>query len=584
MLDAFIKKHSRLCALAAVLLCFVAAPYLIPENPDSAVFRSGTLGAILLAACLIPVEQAFSRADRRTLSMGLLFGFLFASALSIGAELLVYDGFLPGMGSFVRRLAVPVLAAPLLGGLCTRLMLFSPSGRTLHLPYWGYWLILLGCWTPVLLAYFPAALNYDFLAEYWQYLSQIYSTRHPLFYLIANNSLIMLGDLLNSRTLGMFLSTLAHMLPFAAALAYSCTFLQKRKAPRWSLIALTAYYGLMPVFSLMSISTSKDTVFSAALLTLSLLSFEMLEDPDAFFHNWKRCTLYVLMIVFTAHLRNNGLFAFIFLMPLLFALLRGHRKHFLALAAGGAASGLLLTLALHAAYPVTSQPSKQLLSLPAQQLVRAYHNGDLSEEERNEIASWYTNPYGLTLSSHLADNAKGYLNDEKLDAEMDDFLSLWMRIGKKCPRIYAEAALMLNMGSWYPDDISVATIYQPGGLYVGYLETQRFVEEVKPDGLNVYCFLPPVRDLIEQLCTHNRYLRYPILPLLFNTALPFWAILFAAFTLAARHKQRFIPAAAGVFGIWLSYQFGPCTLPRYILPLFCLAPVMLLTAFLAKKD
>ncbi len=584
MLDPFIKKHSRLCALASILLCFVAAPYLVPENPDSAVFRSGTLGAILLAACLVPVEQAFSRTDRRTLNIGFLFGFLFASALSMGAELLIYDAFLPGISSFVRRLAVPILAAPLLGGLCARLMLVTLKGRSFHLSFWGYFLIILACWVPVLLAYFPAALNYDFLAEYWQYLSQIYSTRHPLFYLIINNGLIMLGDLLNSRTLGMFLSTLAHMLPFAAALSYSCTFLQKRKAPRWSLIALTAYYGLMPVFSLMSISTSKDTVFSAALTVLSLLSFEILEAPDTFFHSWKRCTLYGLMIVFTAHLRNNGIFAFIFLLPLLFALLRGHRKHFSALIAASTVSGLLLTLALHAAYPVISQPSKQMLSLPAQQLVRAYHHGNLSDSERDEIASWYTDAYGLTLSPHLADNAKGYLNDEKLHAEMDDFFSLWMRIGKKCPRIYAEAALMLNMGFWYPDDISVATIYQPGGLHVGYLETQRFVEEVKPDGLNVYCFLPPVRDLIEQICTHNRYLRLPILPLLFNTALPFWVILFASFTLSARHKQRFVPAATGVLGIWLSYLFGPCTLPRYALPLFCLAPVMLITAFLAKKD
>ena len=34
----------------------------------------------------------------------------------------------------------------------------------------------------------------------------------------------------------------------------------------------------------------------------------------------------------------------------------------------------------------------------------------------------------------------------------------------------------------------------------------------------------------------------------------------------------------GALGLWLSYLFGPCTLPRYTLPLFCLAPVLLALA------
>ena len=34
-------------------------------------------------------------------------------------------------------------------------------------------------------------------------------------------------------------------------------------------------------------------------------------------------------------------------------------------------------------------------------------------------------------------------------------------------------------------------------------------------------------------------------------------------------------------GLWGTYLFfGPCTLPRYILPLFCLAPVLLSVAYL----
>ena len=41
----------------------------------------------------------------------------------------------------------------------------------------------------------------------------------------------------------------------------------------------------------------------------------------------------------------------------------------------------------------------------------------------------------------------------------------------------------------------------------------------------------------------------------------------------------FLPAVSGVMVLWASYLFGPCTLARYMLPLFCLAPVLLILAF-----
>ena len=113
---AFIRKHSALCALLAVLAAAVAAPYLIPENPDSAIFRSGVMGAVLLAGCFLPVQKAFQKAPRRTLVSAFVWGLLFATALSIGSELFIYDSLLPGLGSMIRRAVVPrqniVTAAP----------------------------------------------------------------------------------------------------------------------------------------------------------------------------------------------------------------------------------------------------------------------------------------------------------------------------------------------------------------------------------------------------------------------------------------------------------------------------------------
>ena len=109
-----IRRHSALLAALALTALAFAAPYLIPENPDSAVFRSGTLGLLLLCACFSPVRRALERHDARALVYGGVFALIYAVCLALGSELSVYGGLLPGMGSLLRRLAVPVMAELLL--------------------------------------------------------------------------------------------------------------------------------------------------------------------------------------------------------------------------------------------------------------------------------------------------------------------------------------------------------------------------------------------------------------------------------------------------------------------------------------
>lgn len=579
---SLIRRYALPLSLLAALMLMIAAPYLIPENPDSAIFRSGTLGAMLIAASAFPLCQAFSRANRRTLVSGLVFGLLFATALSLGSELFIYNGLLRGTGSLIRRLAVPLLATPALGGLCARVML---SGRLLRarpaprIPVWGYALILFACWFPLLLAFYPGMLNYDIASEYAQHVEQAYSNIHPLLHSALNNGIITLGEMLFNRTFGVLLMSLIQMALFALALAYSCAFVQRRGAPLWAVMLMLVLYALHPVFSVMSVSMTKDTLFAAAVLVFSLKTWEMIESPEAFFANRRACAFYVVMGIGSALLRNNGIFALLLMCPALLFALRGFRKRvvllFAVCAAGCAAVMGGLTLALA---PETF-PSFQLYSLPAQQLVRAYNSGTMSEEDKAEIRAWYSDEYGLTVHEHLADSAKGYLDRPLMQEKGTDFLALWARHAPTYAHEYLEAFLMLNVGSWYPDDLSHSTIY-PDASYndKGYLQLNEY--DLSQYDIHNACYLPAVRDFYERICRRNEYQKYPIVSILFCTATPFWMIVLACALLVARRQSRLLPAALGALGLWLSYLFGPCTLPRYILPLFCLAPPLLLGAFL----
>ena len=576
----FIRKHAAPLAALAALLAALAAPYLIPENPDSAVFRSGALGCALLAAAAFPAWEALRRASRRTLVCGLIWGLLLSTALSLGAELLVYDGLLPGMGSLLRRLAVPVMAAPLLGLICARLMLAHPKApaRPVRIPLWGFMLALLLCWLPILLAYFPGMLNYDFPGEYAQHLEGAYTTLHPLLHSALMNSVITLGELLHSRTLGLLLMTLLQMALFAASLACACVFAQRRGASLPVLAAMTALFGLHPIFSVMALSMTKDTLFAAALLVLSLLVWEACEEPEAFFASRKKAVLCVITAVGTALLRNNGVFALALMLPALLIVSRGWRRQALLLSAACAGASALVLLGLNLALsPSAERTDFQLYSLPAQQLVRAYNRGSMSEADRAELEGWYTAEEGLVVHPHLADPAKGYLDRDRIEREGADFMALWARVGRTCAKEYLEAFLMLNVGSWYPDDLSHSTIY-PDVSYndKGYLQTQEY--NMTDEGFATTTLLPKMRNFMERICRRNSHQKYPVISLLFAPATPFWALLLVCALLIARRRSRLLPAALGAMGIWLSYLLGPCTLPRYALPLFCMAPPLLIAS------
>lgn len=575
---SLIRKYAAPLAALAALLCAVAAPYMIPENPDSAVMRSGTLSLILLCAAAFPVRTAYMHANRRTLTVSLVLGWLFALALSVGSELFIYDGLLRGFGSLVRRMAVPVLAAPLLGGLIAALLQIHPAnGKPLRIPAWGYALLFLLCWLPLLLAYFPGMLNYDFLGEYRQHTDAAYTNLHPLAHSALINGVITLGEMLHSRTFGVLIYSLMQMALFALALGYSCSFAQRHGAPAWALLAMAAYYGLHPVFSVMSLSMTKDTLFCAAVLTLSLFTWEMIEAPETFFGRKSRMALYVLCAVGTALLRSNGVAALIFLLPGACIAVRGMKRHTAALCGACIAACLVVNGALTFALTPETLPSFQLYSMPAQQLVRAYNSGTMREEDRAAIRSWYTDEEGLKVFPHLADPAKGYLDRERIQQEGKIFLSLWKKHLPQYAHEYIEALLMLNVGSWYADDLSHSTIYPDVSWNEkGYLQTQEY--DMTAYDIHTSSYLPAVRDFYERICRRNDYQEYPIVAQLFAAATPFWAMMLAIAALIARRKTRMLPAALGVMGLWLSYLFGACTLPRYMLPLFALAPAMLCAA------
>ena len=211
--------NARLSALLCGLGAALAAPYLIPAEPESFVMRAGVFSALLVLLASMSLVRVFEQVSLRRLCRTAVPAFLFSLALSVGTELFTYRAFLPGLGSALRRLAVPLLFTPFLSALLHRISVLSlPASapgreRTERLLCFCALLLL---WTPVLLSYWPGMLNYDFQTEYSQHLTGEYSLIHPLTHSALMISVITLGEHLISRTFGLFLMSLLQMVILAS--------------------------------------------------------------------------------------------------------------------------------------------------------------------------------------------------------------------------------------------------------------------------------------------------------------------------------------------------------------------------------
>ena len=586
-LRALLRKHSAACALLAVLAAAVAAPYLIPENPDSAVFRSGVLGVLLLAGCFFPARQAFERHDARSLLYGGGFALLFALCLGVGSELTVYEQLLPGMGSLIRRFAVPLLATPLLGALVSHIFEIKPGyGNTkrLRVPFWGYFLLFTAVYAATLLAMFPGILNYDFEFEIAQFITGHFEAKHPVFHSLLLGALYRIGELIfGSTTGGAFVYSAVQLVLVSAMYAAVCSFVQKRVPPLVMLLLTLCFAGL-PFHAIIAISTVKDALFSGLCLLLCAMLWRIAEDPDAFLESPRHIALFVACCLAIALVRLNGIFAYLPACGALLGLCRKRpgapaRKVFIA--GLTLAVCLLVPRGLEFALQAEKAPSSEMMSVPCQQLMRTAEYGDLSEEEYAALNEWFS---GMTFRyrPYSADPAKGGNFDfERYQRDPSDFWSTYLHYAKRYPKIYVEAFLLNCAGLWNPDDVSHAHTMDSEDWDYVYLKTLNIVPEIAGT-VDAHSFIPVLRSLLVSVAHSSRHEQIPLISLLFRPSVYTFLLLLSTLLLLYRRAGQRALCLLPIWGILLSLFFSACILVRYAYPIMTAVPVLLALTFSAK--
>jgi len=586
-MTSLIRKYSILLSVAIVFLAATAAPYLIPENPDAVIFRSGSFALILLLTGIYPIDCLLKKQSIRALIYGCAFGFVFAICLSLGSELSVYGGLLPGLGSLIRRLVVPVMITPLFGVFSSFALSFSPkapANTKQPIPYWAFFCFFSLCYGAILLTLWPGVISHDFQHEIKQYTDGVYQAAHPVFHTLFLGSLYQLGELLfGSMTAGAALYSTVQLLLLAALYAYACVFVQYRIQHRVVIWVLAAFFGFLPFHGVLAVSTAKDPLFSGLCIILCLFLWEIAESPSAFLQSKIKLLSFSLCCLGMALLRHNGIFAYIPACLALLMMTRVLRKKMLVIVCMVMALTTLIPRGLEISVHATRTPSSEMMSVPCQQLMRTAHLGNLPENEFNQIERWFPGATH-TYRAHCADPAKGgNFNFARYQEYPMAFWKTYVKYGLKYPRLYIEAFLENCVGMWYPDDISHAHSLSNEEWEYIYLNTvypfEKDIYPIEPD-----CKFPALQKLIYATMHDSQHQDYPILSQLYCPAIYTFLLLLTTMRLFFDRRRKAALATLPLWGIFLSVLFSAGIFIRYAYPVMAAVPVLLSLAYSTNQQ
>lgn len=469
------------------------------------------------------------------------------------------------------------------------------SGRRKPYVFLGSLLCIMCAWLPAYLAYYPAICTYDSPSQIGQITEGYMIDHHPIAHTLFIKAAMLFGEkALGSVNAGMGVYALAQQLLLAAAFAFGVTLLWRLGVRKIWLLLLQIFCMFYPFHLYMSVSVTKDTIFSGFFLVMILTLGWMLSDGKEGGTTFLRKLLFFLSSIGVILFRNNGKYAYLALLAVLLAALAVGKKtrrfwaELFLWASGAFAAGMVILAALFEATDAQQGDRREMLSIPIQQLARTmiYHGGagvlPQDDNTMNETDKALINDFLLYESYKrynpvLADPVKGSTNTYVARYRTGDFLKTYLHLFIQYPGDYVNAALAVNAGYLSPDDVTHAYVnVSPGTKNMGYAATRWVEGTLNEKGIYKASLWPGLFEKMERWADENKYLELPVLKYLFvpGSWLYFYLLLLGWLVLV--REKRLCAVYSVLTGYYLTLFLGPAVQLRYIYPMMIVFPFLLL--------
>ena len=458
----------------------------------------------------------------------------------------------------------------------------------------GSLLLLLLAWLPVYLAYYPGICAYDAPVQTGQIMEHYYFDHHPIVHTLLLQGMLWLGSrIFGSVNAGMACYTAAQMLLLAGSMAYGMWVLHRRKAPVAVWLSVLLLGMFFPFHWYMSVSMTKDTVFSAFLLLQQVSLTDLLMEDRRSIRPGIRELIFGIGTVGMILFRNNGKYAMIVLLAFLFLMFcfgKRARKLWGRLFAVSAVAFGVGLFVLSAVFHITHAEQgdrREMLSMPIQQMARCmvYHggvgvipedDGTMTEQDKALINDFILDEAYRDYDPGIADPVKRHTNTYVVRYRSGEFIKTYLHLLSSYPGDMINAALAVDAGFLSPFDTTHATVNQTGeneGL--GYVQTRWDEGVLNERGIYKDSKFPWLYERLENWAENNGYLRIPLLKYVFVPGSYLWLYLGLAAVLLITDRKRFCLPLVIVGGYYGTMLLGPTVQMRYVYPVMLALPYLL---------
>ena len=434
-------------------------------------------------------------------------------------------------------------------------------------------LLIILCWIPYLLSYYPGIITPD---PGWQ-ISQVMgvcelSNHHPILHtgiiaIAVNLGLIVFGNL----EAGICIYSIISMCVMSTIFTFILYYLEKKNVPLIVRLIVLLNYMFNPVHAYYSITMWKDIFFSGMFGILFILLIELITNTEAFLSKKRNILMFIIVALLVIFLRNNGLYCIALSMPFIIIFRKKYWKVLILMFTIILIAYLLINTIIYNFLGVVRVASGEALSIPMQQIARVdkYHRDELDEATKQEIYNYfYYDNIGDYYNPELSDNVKYYFKSDYFDENKGEFIGLWIRLFFKYPKDYFESFFSNSYGYYYT-------------------EAQNYIFSYFSNEYNLDVMQKPLIEgsILNNIISISQYSTIPIYSMAFSVGFTFWLMIACLGYKILNKEKEYIIVYLPLLVLWLTMLASPvfCEF-RYAYSLFTCLPIFISINLIKREN
>lgn len=431
-------------------------------------------------------------------------------------------------------------------------------------------IILIICWLPYFLSFFPATISPDGMGIFYKSQSHlVMMDNHTFAYAIFLRVCCIIGEFLFNSTDGVLATcTFIQLFLMATIFASLITFLYKKNINKKVIIGVMIYFAINPLFGYYSVVMWKDILFSCFVVLLTISCYNMIEHRNKL--TKKDYISFILSSFLVIFFRNNAIYMYFILAIITFIFFRKYYKQFILIFILIIGTYFVVKGPVFDYFNIYKSGSAEYLAMPMQQIGRMVYKGvDLTKKEEKMISKVLDvdimkDAYNPRWSDGIKFNKD--FNIRPFNENKGDYLKLWLELVVKYPKVTLEAYSISTLGYWYPNIVDRA--------YENSIVENNYGIKMKPkapQAIQKYVAFMGRRDI-------------PIVSLLVSIGLMMWLVFLSIYIIIKNKKYNYLYIYVPVIGTWLTLLIASPVYNevRYIYSLFTTLPLLLLCPYMIK--